>query len=273
MKLPMRRSRKPKTEPSPTGDMTLVGHLSELRIRLIRSVLAIVVSAVLIYLFFDPIFEFMAAPYCDLHDSRETTTEVEALTAGQDCAFLIQSPLESFSVVLSTAGYGGVLLAMPVILYQLARFVLPGLYPEERKALLPFVVVSVLLLLMGVVAGYLLMPKTLSVLLSFGSDEFVAIFSPQEYITFLVKMLLAFGIAAELPLVLVFLQLAGIVKTETLKRSRRLAVVAVVILSAIVTPTGDPFTLGVLAVPMYLFYEVALIVGGRLTRHRRAAIG
>jgi sec-independent protein translocase protein TatC len=237
--------------------MTLVGHLAELRTRLIRSVLAIAACAIVVYIFFDPIFSLLEAPYCEQFETLD------------DCQFQIREPLESFSVVLSVSGYGGLLLAMPVILYQLAKFVLPGLYPNERKMILPFVAASVVLLLMGIVSGYLLMPKTLSVLGSFGTDTFVQFFSPKAYIGFFIKMLLAFGIAAELPLVLIFLQLIGVLSTATLRKNRRIAIVAVVLLSAVVTPTGDPFTLMVLAVPMYLFFEIAIIVGGRMTRRRQ----
>ena len=241
------------------GDMTLLGHLTELRTRLIRSVIAIVLGAIIVYIFNKQIFSFLEKPYCDHQAS-----------IGAGCDFLIRSPTEGFSVVLSISGYGGLLLALPVILYQLGKFVMPGLYPSERKVLLPFFVASIVLLLIGLVSGYLLMPKTLSVLSSFGSENFVDFFSPREYISLFVKMLLAFGLAAELPLVLIFLQLVGVVSTDALRKNRRIAVVVVVILAAIVTPTGDPFTLGVLAVPMYFFYEVAVIIGGRMTRHRLA---
>lgn len=259
MRNPLSRSPKPGT--SPEADMSLLGHLSELRTRLMRSVLAIVIGAIVVYIFNEPIFNFLADPYCDLQEAN-----------GSECEFLIRSPTENFSVVLSLSGYGGLLLALPVILYQMGKFVLPGLYPSERKVLLPFFAASVLLLLGGLVGGYLLMPKTLSVLEGFGPDSFTELFSPSDYIGFFIKMLLAFGIAAELPLVLIFLQLVGVVSTSTLRRNRRIAIVAVVILSAIVTPTGDPFTLAVLAVPMYLFYEVALIVGGRMTKRRELLV-
>lgn len=261
MRIPLRlRRAKRVVEPS-TADMTLVGHLSELRTRLIRSVVAIVVGALVVYIFFDPIFNFLSGPYCDLKESQ-----------GQECEFLTTAPLEGFSVVLSLSGYGGLILALPVILYQIGRFVLPGLYPQERRVLMPFFAVSVVLLILGTICGYLLMPKTLSVLTGFGSDSFLELFSPRAYTSFFVKMLLAFGVAAELPLVLVFLQLVGVVSTQTLKKNRRLAVVAVAVLSAVVTPTGDPFTLAVLAIPMYLFYELALIVGGRMTRRRQLVL-
>lgn len=258
MKIPFRKQ-KGDDEPDEV-DMTLVGHLSELRTRLIRSVLAIVVGAIVVYVFNEQIFDFLANPYYE-----------QRAAEGEPGEFLVRSPLEGFSVVLSLAGYGGLIFALPVILYQLGKFVLPGLYPSERKALLPFVGASVVLLVLGMVVGYLLMPKTLSVLSSFGPDTFREFFSPQDYVGFFIKMLLAFGIAAELPLVLIFLQMIGVVKTETLKKNRRIAIVAVAILSAVVTPTGDPFTLAVLAIPMYLFFEVALIIGGRITRRRQVA--
>jgi sec-independent protein translocase protein TatC len=240
--------------------MTLVGHLSELRTRLIRSVLAIVFGAVLVYLVNDQIYRILESPYCDLLASK-----------GRDCQFLIQNPLEPFSVTLSLAGYGGLILAMPVILYQLARFVLPGLYPQEKRMLVPFVSASVILLLAGMLGGYLLLPKTLAVLASFGPDTFTPLFSPQEYFSFFIKMLLAFGLAAETPLVLIFLQLIGVLKTDTLKHNRRIAIVIVVFLAAIITPTGDPFTLLVVAIPMYIFYEISIIIGGRLVRGRHLA--
>ncbi|MEM9134379.1 MAG: twin-arginine translocase subunit TatC [Actinomycetota bacterium] len=259
MRNPLSRGRKP--EQQPEGDMTLLGHLSELRTRLIRSVLAIVVGAIIVYIFNEPLFNFLAEPYCDLQVAQ-----------GNDCEFIIRTPTENFSVVLTLSGYGGMLLAMPVILYQLGKFVLPGLYPSEKKVLMPFFFGSVILLALGVVGGYLLMPKTLSVLGGFGPDSFTEFFSPSDYIGFFIKMLLAFGIAAELPIVLIFLQLIGIVSTQTLRKNRRIAIVAVVILSAIVTPTGDPFTLLVLGVPMYLFYEIAVIIGGRMTKRREMMV-
>jgi len=253
------RRQKPADEP--VADMTLVGHLGELRTRLIRSVIAIAIGAIFVWIFFDPIFDFLANPYCDLKAAQ-----------GAECEFLTTEPLENFSVVISLSGYGGLILALPVVLYQLGKFVMPALYPSERKVLLPFFAVSVVLLALGMVAGYLLMPKALDVLTGFGSDKFIELFSPRAYSSFFIKTLLAFGIAAELPLVLVFLQLVGVVKTETLKKNRRIAIVAVVVLAAVVTPTGDPFMLSVLAIPMYLFYEISLIVGSRMTKRRQLAL-
>lgn len=235
------------------GQMALVDHLSELRSRLIKCVSAIIVGAIVVYIFNKPLFEFLSEPYCDIRPE-------------DDCSFLVTDPLGAFNTVLTLAGYGGLIIAIPVIFYQLARFVLPGLYPKERKLLIPFVVVSIVLLLAGISLGFLFLPRALAVLVSFGPDGlFDAQFTPNAYLSFLVKMLLAFGLAFEFPLILVFLQMIGILNTQTLRKNRRIAIVSVVILAAFVTPTGDPFTLMILAVPMYLFYEVAILIGGRMS--------
>lgn len=252
MKLPFTKSDGQAQEP---GEMTLVGHLTELRKRLIRSVLAVIVGAIGVYALNGPIFRILQEPYCEFQTSND-----------RECELLVTAPLEGFSTLLTLAGYGGLIVATPVILYQMGRFVMPGLYPHERKALLPFVMISVLLLALGMTVAYFLMPKALDVLGSFGPDSFTPLFTPSLYLGFFVKMLFAFGVAAELPLVLIFLQKIGVVKTETLANNRRIAVVAVVILGAVITPTGDPFMLAVISIPMYLFYEIAIIVGRRLKK-------
>lgn len=267
MRVPFRNRKK--VEETPDGEMTLVGHLAELRTRLIRSVLAVTAAAIVVYAFFNPIFDLLQEPYCEFQ--AENAAEgggIFATPSGDDsestCALLVTAPLEEFNVRLTLAGYGGLILATPIVLYQLGRFVMPGLYPHERKALIPFVLISALLLAGGMVVAYLLLPRALSVLSDFGSDTFVSFFSPREYLGFFVKMLFAFGVAAELPLVLIFLQKVGVVKPQTLARNRRLAIVAVVVLGAVITPTGDPFTLAVITIPMYLFYEIAILIGKRI---------
>lgn len=253
LKLPFAKS---ETPASPDGEMTLVGHLTELRKRLIRSVLAITVGAILVYVFRERLYNFLEQPYCSFQEERGV----------EDCRFLITKPLEAFSVMLTMSGYGGLILATPVVIYQLGKFVLPGLYPHEKKALLPFTAISVVLLAIGMVVAYLLMARALTVLLGFGVDSFDPQFTPTEYLGFFVKMMFAFGIASELPLVLVFLQKIGVVSPDTLAKNRRIAVVLVVILGAVITPTGDPFTLAVITVPMYLFFEISIIVGRRIKK-------
>jgi sec-independent protein translocase protein TatC len=259
MKNPFKRDNEPAT---PAGEMSLLEHLTELRKRLIRSILAIVVGAIVVYIFKDRLLGFVVEPYCEF---QQEATELE------ECRFLLRSPMESFSVVLTFAGYGGLMVAMPVVLYQIGRFVLPGLYPQEKKMLAPFVIISAVLLALGMIGAYLLLPKALDVLLSFGLDSFAPLYSPAEYLGFFIKMLFAFGVAAQFPLILVFLQMIGIVEPQTLSSNRRFAIVGVVILGAIVTPTGDPFMLSVISVPMYLSYEIAIVIGKRMVKRRSIA--
>lgn len=256
MKVPFRTSAEDEPAPGPAGEMSLVDHLTELRTRLIRSLIAVVIGAIVVYAFNEQVFDFLSEPYCEIADV-------------DNCGFLVTKPLEPFSVTLSLSGYGGLILALPVIIYQLGRFVMPGLYSHEKKALLPFMAVSVILLFAGITLGYLFLPRALDVLTNdFGSERFETFFSPDEYLTFFIKMVLAFGLAFELPLILVFLQLAGVLQTQTLRDNRRIAVVCVVILGAVITPTGDPFTLLALSGPMYIFYEISMIIGGRLASKR-----
>lgn len=261
MRVPLRKK---KGDRQDNVDMSLVEHLSELRSRLIKSVLAVVAGAVVILIFQDQVFNFLTEPYCDIGTNLGAAEE-----AGECAQFLATSPLEQFDVLISLAGWGGLILALPVIFYQMARFVLPGLYPNEKRAVLPFLAASILLLLAGLTLAYLFLPRSLEVLSSIGNEErFAQVYTGDEYLSFFVKMLLAFGIAFEFPLVLVFLQMIGVVQTATLRRQRRIALVLVVIASAVITPTGDPFTLAVIGVPMYFFYEASLIIGGRLTKKR-----
>lgn len=265
MKLPFKRDEGPVAEP---GEMSLLEHLTELRKRLIRSILAIVVGAIVVYIFKDQLLGFVVEPYCQFQRENTARADPTALVAAGDCGFLVTNPMESFSVVLTFAGYGGLLLAMPVVLYQIGRFVLPGLYPHEKKMLAPFVVVSAILLALGLIGAYLLLPKALDVLLGFGLDSFEPYYRPSEYLGFFIKMLFAFGFAAQFPLILVFLQMIGIVEPDTLSSNRRFAIVGVVILGAIVTPTGDPFMLSVISIPMYLSYELAIVIGRRMSKRR-----
>ncbi len=256
MRLPFRKK---KPAQGHLGEMSLLDHLVELRKRLIKSVISVVVAAIVVWIVRIPLLEFIEAPYCSfqLANSDEET-----------CRFLQSAPMEGFSVSLTVAGYGGILLATPIILYQIGRFVLPGLYPNEKRMLFPFIGVSVVLLVAGMVSAFALLPKALDVLFGFGPESYEPLFAPREYIGFFVKMLFAFGLAAQFPLVLIFLQLVGIVQTSTLAGNRRIAFVGVLILGAIITPTGDPFMLAVISIPMYISYELAILVGRQMTKRR-----
>lgn len=248
------------------GRMSLVEHLTELRKRLMISIGAIAFFAIFAWIFYETIFDFLAAPYCDLPSRLQSLDE----SAGA-CGFLVTEPLGEFSTRVSVVAYSGLAMAMPVVLWQIWQFVVPGLYPKERRYGALFVLVAFSLFAMGVSLAYWSIPRALIFLTEIGGDNFISAFSPKEYLNFAVKMLLAFGIGFQFPIVLIFLQLIDLVENETLRRGRRYAVVGIVVLVAVITPSGDPITLGVMSVPMYLFYEGAIAFGWWRTRRQNKA--
>lgn len=233
--------------------MTLREHLSELRRRIIICVVAIGIGGVICFWQFPAILEVLSRPYCDLRPTDE-------------CEFLQTDPLEAFGVRLTVAFYGGIALGMPVLLFQVWQFVTPGLHENERRYALPFVGSAGILFVLGAGLAFLTVPRALNFLTAIGGDWFEPFFRGSEYLAFLVKMMVAFGLGFEFPIVLVFLQLAGILTPEQLAGARRYSLVGIMLLVAIITPSGDPFSLFVLSVPMYLFYEASILIGRALRK-------
>lgn len=232
--------------------MSLVEHLTELRKRIIISTIAIALGAIVAYIFYPQILDFLVEPHCRINGPNGIADE---------CGLLATSPLEGFSVRLTIATYAGIGFAMPVILWQLWAFIVPGLYPHEKRYGMVFVLCSFFLFALGVSLAYWSLPRALEFLVSVGGDDLTNFYRPKEYIGFVVKMMLGFGIGFEFPIVLIFLQLLGIVDNEMLRKGRRFAVVGIVILVAVLTPSGDPGTLLALSIPMYLFYEISILFG------------
>ncbi len=248
--------------------MTLVEHLAELRRRLIISFVAIAVGAVVCWIAYDQILDFLLDPYCrSLREDERVATGV----FGDGCNLFVTDPLEPFSVRLTVAGYGGLILAIPVVLWQIWRFIAPGLYSHEKKYAIPFMVSGVLLFFLGAGLAYWSIPRALEFLSDIGGDDLIELFSPSEYLSFVIKMIVAFGIGFEFPIVLIFLQILGVLDNKQLRAVRQYAVVGIVVLVAVITPSGDPFTLMVLSVPMYLFYEIAILFGRIRNRRARKA--
>lgn len=240
------------------GRMSMLEHLYELRDRIIKSAIAIAVGAVVAWFLYPQIFDILLDPYCDLQGASI-----------DDCLLLQTEPLEGFSVRLKIAGYGGIALAMPVLLWQVWRFVTPGLYAHEKKWAYPFVFAGMVLFLLGAGLAFYSLTPALEFLVNVGGEGLNQEFRPAPYFELITYMMLAFGVGFEFPIVLIFLQLAGIVEATTLRKYRRHAILGIVVLVAVITPSGDPYTLGILSVPMYLFYELAILIGMLLTRKRR----
>jgi len=248
--------------------MPLMAHLEELRRRLLICAVAVIAGAVACWFLYPQILDLLLEPYCRLRGSVGPTP-----VFGEGCELLVTDPLEPFSVRLMVAGYGGLVLAVPVLLWELWRFVVPGLLVRERRWALPFVIIGAVLFGVGCALAYWSIPRALDFLVGIGGPDLVSVFSPARYLGFVVKMTVAFGVGFEFPLVLIFLQIIGIVTPATLRRLRRFAVVGIVALVALLTPSGDPFTLLVLSVPMLVFYESAILFGALRDRRRQRRSG
>jgi sec-independent protein translocase protein TatC len=241
--------------------MSLMEHLTELRQRLIKIVLAVVVGALAAFLLYDQISNFLLDPYF-----KQCSSSVS------DCKLLALDPLEGFGVRMKLATYGGIFLAMPVILWQLWRFITPGLYAHEKRLAVPFMFSALTLFLMGAGIAYYTLPQALNFLQQIGGDNIVSAYAPGKYFTLISYMMLAFGIGFEFPIVLVFAQLMGIITPAHLRRLRRYAIVGICVLVAVITPSGDPISMLALSVPMVIFYEISIIIGRVMERRKRSAV-
>ena len=250
------------------GHMTLMEHLTELRNRLIKSIAAVAVGGIACWILYSYILDFLLVPYCE---ASPVADRIESQLFGPDggCNLYVTDPLEPFSVRLTVAGYGGLALAMPVVLWQAWRFIAPGLYRQEKRYAVPFVASGVLLFFLGAGLAYWSLPRALDFLATIGGEDLVSLFSPQKYLGFVVKMMAAFGIAFQFPIALISLQAVGILENRTLRKNRSYAVVGIVVLVAVITPSGDPFTLMALSVPMYTFYEISILWGVLADRRQR----
>jgi len=249
------------------GAMTLIEHLVELRRRLIVSLLALGVGSVPAWFAFEPLMERLQRPYCEFIGSNPTFSPFE--DPGR-CPLIITAPVDAFTVKLKIVLYLGLVLALPVVLYQLWSFITPGLTSKEKRYALPFVFSSIALFAMGAFFAYTALPRGLDFLLGFAGDDVVPLLTFDRYVSFVVLVILAFGFSFLLPVILVFLELVGVITPELLAKGRRFALLSIAIFAAVITPTGDPITMLTLMTPMYLFYEAAIIIG-RIVRRRRAA--
>lgn len=235
----------------PGKRMTLVDHLGELRRRIIVALVAIALGAVIAFVAYEDILHFLTGPY------KEATGHEDLLAIG---------PLDPFLTRLKIATYGGITLASPIVLWQIWRFVTPGLHKREKRYAIPFIISSILLFALGVFIALESFPRTLDFLLSMGGQEIEVWLTPDKYLSFVTLMMLAFGAAFELPIVLVFLLIARVITTRKLRSIRRHAIVGIVTVAAVITPSQDPFTLLLMAMPMYFFYEISIIIGRILKR-------
>lgn len=241
--------------------MTITEHLAELRVRIIRALLAVVLATVVMLAAYDWVLEQMLRPYrnlCERKGSDFCQADLFAL-----------GPLEGFTSRIRISLWGGLVLAFPVILWQIWRFVVPALHAREKRYAIPFIVSTVALFLLGGFLAYWTLDKALEFLISWSGSDVQQAFQISRYVSLVVLMVVAFGVGFEIPVFLVFLQLVGVVTPGQLLRQWRFAVMGVFVLAAVITPSGDPVSLLALALPMMVLFFVAVGVGHLVTRSRR----
>jgi len=236
----------------------LVSHLTELRARLLRTLLYAALGMAAMWAVYDPVYRFLVRPI------REPLESV----GGQ---LTVRGLLEGLLVKLEIVLVGGLILAAPLVLYEIWAFIAPGLTRSERRATRPLVPVAGLLFLLGVAMGYVITKPTVAVLLRYIPPETHAWLTLNETVLLLLKFYLAFGLGFQLPIVIVLLAKIGIVDSRMLKRRWREAVVGVFVLAAVITPTWDPITLTVAALPMVLLYVGTIGAVALVERRARKA--
>jgi sec-independent protein translocase protein TatC len=236
----------PQREAADGTVMSLVDHLTELRSRIFRALLAVGAGTIVGFLLADRIIALIAEP-----------------VGGR---LLNLAPGDAFSIYIRVALVVGVILAMPVILYQVWAFIAPGLTPEERRIVRPWVPLALAFFAIGVIVAWVVLPFALAFLLGFGGGVFVNELAAAPYFNFVTTLFLAFGLVMEFPILLFGLSRVGILTSERLRAARRYVILGIAIFAAVVTPGGDlvsPFTLGG---TMYLLYEGTLFVIRRTGR-------
>jgi sec-independent protein translocase protein TatC len=227
--------------------MTVGEHLAELRRRLIVAVVAYVVAACVAAVFYGPMFRFLQHPYCQIHP--------------HDCSFYVTAPLDQLGFRVKMAAFGGLVLASPVVLWEMWRFITPGLRPTEKRYAVPFVVSSIVLFLFGCAIIYIVLPHTLGWLIGVGGPGIHELLNPSSYLTLVLLLMLLFGLTFEFPVVLVALELARVITPAGLLRHWRWAVIGITVAAAVFTPSSDPFSMIALAVPLVAFYFGSIGLG------------
>jgi sec-independent protein translocase protein TatC len=233
------------------GTMTLIEHLEELRGRLIKMVIAVALCAILGFIFWDRIIGFLLIPL-PAAANRLPNAHAQQLVA-HDIG-------EPFMVALKVAVAVGIMVASPIILYQLWAFISPALTRRERKYALPFTLLGVGLFFTGLAVGFIVLRYPIDWLVAFGSDRFILLTDADSYFTFVTYFLLAFAIVFELPLVLTFMSVVGIINSTFLRQKRLIILFSLWFISCFITPGADPFSPLIIAVTFTVLFELSILL-------------
>lgn len=237
-----------------TDNQTLIDHLSELRVRIVRALWAIVIAAAVCYNFSEQIFDIIRAP-------------IQPYLQGGGLVFT--APTDKFIAHLKVAFFSGVLISCPFWFYQVWKFVAPGMYVTEKKYTGIFILSGSLLFILGVLFAYYgVMPVAFEYLMNFGGSVDKPMITIDQYLGTFLTMALMFGLTFELPVALVILGLMGVVSKQFLSEKRRYAVVLLAILSALFTPGPDVLSQMMMLIPMVVLYEIAVVIVGLIEKKR-----
>lgn len=222
------------------GSMSIIAHLTELRKRLIRSLIAIGIGSCVAYYFIEDIMHILTGPAGKLY---------------------YMQPAEAFFTYIKVAVFVGFLLALPIVLYQIWRFILPALIGMERYLISVIVPISLILFMAGLAFSFFfVMPAGIKFLMGFSTEELQPMFSLKQYFDFVIAFLLPFGFIFEMPLAIILLAKVGIINSKFLAKQQRLVIFLTFVIGAIISPTPDVFSQSMIAIPMILLYEISYII-------------
>ena len=249
-------SPEPESEEEATGGvMSLIEHLEELRKRLIISLAAIAVCAIAAFVFWERILGFLLTPLPSL------SGQLAGLTSSGGHPRLIQTDIgEAFLIALQLSIAVGIVVASPVLLYQVWAFIAPALTRRERKYALPFTLLGVVLFLAGLSVGFIVLRYPVDWLINFGHSEFTLLLKADSYLSFVAYFLLAFGIVFELPLVLTFMGIVGIINSRLLREKRMYILFGLWFLSCFITPGADPYSPVIIGFCFTVLFELTIIL-------------
>ena len=243
---------KPRNPVGPDGRMALSDHFRELRARLIRSALVLVIAFCVAIFFYSQLLELVRHPYAEAQQTLKGN--------GHDTKLVVQNATGGLLLQMKLCGVVALIASAPYWLYQIWAFILPGLHQKEKKYSRMFAAVAGPLFLGGVALGYYVLPKGLEVLISFVPKDTLNLVEFSQYFSFLMRMLLIFGIAMEIPLFVVLLNFAGVVSGRALARHRPWIVIGTMVFAAVATPSTDPFSMLMLAIPMLILFLISEII-------------
>ncbi|NYI77639.1 twin-arginine translocase subunit TatC [Nocardioides panzhihuensis] len=235
------------------GRMALSDHLRELRARVIKAALALIVGFIVSLFFFEQLFGLVMEPYLKAVEMMDTDSGAESLSS-------VNGAAGGFMLYLKLCGLAAFIGTSPIWLYQIWAFLMPGLHAHEKKMSRIFVAVASPLFLVGVLLGYVTLPKGLEILFGFIPDGLTNIVEFSDYLSFLSRTLLVFGIAFEIPVFVIMLNRIGVLPGAALAKYRAWIIVGSFVFAAIATPSGDPFTMTIMAGPMVVLFGVSEVI-------------